>query len=152
MICTVTNFHTEEFDVYIGRAGRGWKGTFGNPFNRKLGEKRGATLERFEAYFLHRVEADPEFNSQCLGLAGQRLGCPGHCKPETCHGTIIARWVNEAMKNAEWLTCANRGAGCDEAWMGLAKDHVCNWCKGGPYCGTCSSIRNHEPCAGRFYP
>jgi len=97
-LCVAVNFHTEEFDVYVGRAGRGWNGYFGNPFRRKPGERKGATLERFEAYFLHRVETDPEFNSRVLGLAGKRLGCPGWCRPGQCHAGIIAAWVNEATK------------------------------------------------------
>jgi hypothetical protein len=95
---TVANFHTDEFDVYIGRKGRGWSGYFGNPFRRKPGEKKGSTLERFRAYFLDRIEKDPEFNSRVLGLAGKRLGCPGWCVEGKCHGDVIADWVNEAVK------------------------------------------------------
>lgn len=98
--CVAVNFHTEEFDVYVGRAGRGWNGYFGNPFKRNPEAPAGATLAGFEAYFLHRIETDPEFKRRCLELAGKRLGCPGWCKPDRCHAGIIARWVNENAEKA----------------------------------------------------
>lgn len=148
MVTTVVNLRGNKYDVYIGRKGRGWSGYFGNPHRRKHGEKPGQTLARFEAYFLDRIEKDAEFTSRVLGLAGKRLGC--FCKPNPCHGDVIAKWVNSAMKHAEWLTCA--GQGCDEAWLGIQKHHVCDWCNGGPFCSPCGSIRNHQPCSSEFYP
>ena len=107
-LCTVVNFHTDDYDVYIGRAGHGWSGYFGNPYRRKPGEPRGATIAKFRAYFLHRVAADQEFRSRVLALAGKKLGCPGWCKPENCHGTVIADYVNEAMNPAPASSIHNR--------------------------------------------
>jgi len=89
---TVVNMQQDDFDVYIGRKGRGWGGYFGNPFRRTPREPPGDTLVRFERYFLERVESDQEFRARVLGLAGKRLGC--FCKPNPCHGDAIARWVN----------------------------------------------------------
>lgn len=90
--CVVVNMRTEDHDVYIGRKGRGWSGYFGNPFRRSSNEPRGATIQKFRAYFLERVETDPEFKARALALRGQRLGC--FCKPNPCHGDVIAEWVN----------------------------------------------------------
>lgn len=89
---TVVNLRTSEFDVYIGRAGRGWSGYFGNPFRRKPGEPPGATIERYRTYFLERVEKDPEFRERVMALEGKRLGC--FCAPNPCHGDVIVWWLN----------------------------------------------------------
>ena len=40
----VVNIREEDYDVYIGRAGRGMDGYFGNPFRLGAGMTRGATL------------------------------------------------------------------------------------------------------------
>jgi hypothetical protein len=91
----VVNLNYEPFDVYIGRAGKGQDGYFGNPFDvRVYGWKLALPL--FEAYFLKRLELEPEFKRRVLELRGKRLGC--FCKSPRgtgdCHGDIIARYVD----------------------------------------------------------
>lgn len=92
MQTTVVNLKTSQYDVYIGRAGKGQKGTFGNPFPLSAGETRGSTIERFKKYFLQRLENDPAFKAEVLKLKGKRLGC--FCKPHDCHGDVIAEYLN----------------------------------------------------------
>jgi hypothetical protein len=88
-LCTVVNLRSDDYDVYIGRAGRGQDGYFGNPYRRgDVPDVLGA----FRAYFLDKIDTDPEFRKRVLGLRGKRLGC--FCKPRPCHGDIIAEWVN----------------------------------------------------------
>ncbi len=88
------NLRREAFDVYIGRAGRGFDGYFGNPFDvRKHGKE---ALPLFVEYFHKRIESDPEFKRRVIALAGKRLGC--FCKPRDCHGDVIAAWVNTWAK------------------------------------------------------
>lgn len=84
------NLRREPFDVYIGRAGRGFDGYFGNPYTLETHGPRA--LELFRAYFEKRVSSDPEFRERALTLSGKRLGC--FCKPRPCHGDIISAWVN----------------------------------------------------------
>jgi len=74
--------------VYIGRAGKGMDGYFGNPFALKAGEPRGATLERFAAYAEHRMATDAEYAKRVGELRGKTLVC--FCKPADCHGDILA--------------------------------------------------------------
>jgi len=98
----VVNCRHEEFDQYIGRAGHGFEGTFGNPIKRGPDDPPGSTLPAFEAYFLKRVEEDPEFRRRVLALRGKRLGC--FCPPKrACHGLIIARWLDGEPERAEQL-------------------------------------------------
>lgn len=82
------------FMVYIGRAGNGQDGTFGNPYvlvdNSDAGRK--LVLEKFEIYFLKRVVEDAEFRAKVLALKGKVLAC--FCKPLDCHGDIMARWID----------------------------------------------------------
>jgi hypothetical protein len=93
MQTVVINIHMEPFDVYIGRAGRGEDGYFGNPFRIGHGVSRLDAVKMFERYFLDRIERDIEFKRRILALKGKRLGC--FCKPQACHGDVIADWLNK---------------------------------------------------------
>jgi hypothetical protein len=90
----VVNCRAQEFDVYIGRSGHGHEGTFGNPFRRGPNDLPGFTLSKFEAYFLKRVEEDPEFRRRVLALKGKRLGCFCSKNSQICHGQIIINWLD----------------------------------------------------------
>lgn len=91
-MCTVVNLYKESYDVYIGRAGRGQDGYFGNPFPLQPGAQRGSTLEKYKTWFLNRIATDAEFKQRVLALKGKKLGC--FCHPNACHGDIIAEYVN----------------------------------------------------------
>ncbi len=86
----VVNLKFEEYDVYIGRAGKGQDGYFGNPFRA---DDRGLqrALDQYRAYFEKRIVEDFEFRRRVVGLMGRRLGC--FCKPKPCHGDIIVEWL-----------------------------------------------------------
>ncbi len=88
----VVHCKREPFDVYIGRPS-----IWGNPFSHKAGTK---------AQFLvsSREEAIAKYEQWLLGrpgmvalakevLRGQVLGC--WCKPNACHGDVLARIANE---------------------------------------------------------
>ena len=85
---TVVNIHRREaYDEYIGRAGRGETGYFGNPIRLEAGQSRNTVLEKYKEYLLDRMEKDLEFRSRIEGLRGKRLGC--FCAPAECHGMVI---------------------------------------------------------------
>ena len=48
----VVNIRKEAYDVYIGRAGKGQDGYFGNPFRLKQDMDRGGTLAGFRGMLL----------------------------------------------------------------------------------------------------
>jgi hypothetical protein len=83
------NLRREAYDVYIGRAGHGLDGYFGNPYSVR--EYPKTALDLFVAYFRTRVAMDAAFRQRVLALRGKRLGC--FCKPGPCHGDVIAEWV-----------------------------------------------------------
>ncbi len=85
----VVNLRHVRYDVYIGRAGRGQDGYFGNPF--PVDGDRARSLARYEAHFLARVANDATFRERVLALKGRTLGC--FCKPLACHGDVIVRWL-----------------------------------------------------------
>lgn len=76
--------------VYIGRAGHGEDGYFGNPFDVRVYGR--AALSKFREYFAGRLNTDPEFRRRVLTLRGKVLGC--FCKPKACHGDVIAEWID----------------------------------------------------------
>jgi len=88
----VVNIYKEPFDVYIGRAGKGKSGYFGNPIVLQKEEPRGATIERYKEYFYNRLKTDNEFKSRIEELAGKTLGC--FCKPQACHGDVIKEYLD----------------------------------------------------------
>ncbi len=93
MQTVVVNINKEPVDIYIGRAGRGEDGYFGNPFRIGHGISREDAVKRFQRYFADRIEKDSEFKRRILALKGKRLGC--FCKPQACHGDVIADWLNK---------------------------------------------------------
>lgn len=88
----VVNIRKESCDVYIGRAGHGKDGYFGNPFRLEATMARGSTLESYRKYFYHRLSTDEEFRGRIEELQGKTLGC--FCKPNPCHGDIIKEYLN----------------------------------------------------------
>jgi hypothetical protein len=88
----VVNIRRDGYDVYIGRAGKGHDGYFGNPFRLGMNETRGATLEKYREYFYNRLRSDPEFKERIESLKGKTLGC--FCKPNPCHGDIIKEYLD----------------------------------------------------------
>jgi hypothetical protein len=83
----VVNLYKDAYDVYIGRAGHGQDGYFGNPVSLQNCSSRHECLEKFRDYFKNRIVTDPVFCSRVEMLRGKKLGC--FCMPETCHGMII---------------------------------------------------------------
>lgn len=96
----VVNLKQHPYDVYIGRAGKGQSGEFGNPIARgqvcpicgEIHNDAGSTLPCFKQYFLKRLEEDEDFRHKVLALRGKTLGC--FCKPNPCHGDIISEWCD----------------------------------------------------------
>lgn len=94
----VVNLNKEEYDVYIGRAGCGMEGEWGNPFSTKTTDprfkvnSRTEAIEKHKAYAIRRFNTDPEFRAKVVQLYGKRLGC--FCNPKGCHGDILAELAN----------------------------------------------------------
>lgn len=85
----VVNLRSEPYDVYIGRAGKGQDGYYGNPFSRK---DCSDPIGEFRKYFNKRIEKDTQYRKNIFKLQGKRLGC--FCKPRECHGDVIADFLN----------------------------------------------------------
>lgn len=87
MTTTVVNLrHEDAYDVYIGRPGE-----FGNPYTVQTYGREKA-IELYRKHFYARLQREPAFKAQVHALKGKVLGC--FCKPEACHGDIIAQYLN----------------------------------------------------------
>ena len=95
----VVNMRTERFDVYIGRAGRGASGEWGNPFTIGKDGTRDEVIAKHKAWLWQRMQNEPELCAKLLALDGKTLGC--FCKPAACHGDTIAAAV-EWLKAGGW--------------------------------------------------
>ncbi|MBA0185007.1 DUF4326 domain-containing protein [Pectobacterium versatile] len=79
----------EHFDTYIGR-GTLW----GNPYAIGHDGDRDEVIRKFKYDFERDfLKGGPDFKKQLMTLRGQTLGC--HCKPYSCHGDILAQYLNE---------------------------------------------------------
>lgn len=85
-------------DVYIGRAGHGEDGYFGNP--HQIGycnicnknHDRADCIAAFKVTFWKRIHSDPEYLRRVRQLENKRLVC--FCKPQACHGDVIKAWLD----------------------------------------------------------
>lgn len=87
----VVNIAKDKCEVYIGRAGHGESGYFGNPFYRHPGDQPGDAVKKFRVYFYKRLKTDIEYKNRILALKGKVLGC--FCKPRPCHGDVIIDYL-----------------------------------------------------------
>src|SRR5687768_17066443 len=84
--------------IYIGRAGKGQDGYFGNPHpigyceQCKTTHNREQCIEAYKQDFLLRMKNDPEFKQRILALKGHILLC--FCAPLPCHGDVIAQYLD----------------------------------------------------------
>lgn len=93
-MCEVVNIKNSEYDVYIGRAGKGQDGYFGNPFSHLKGDgDRNTCITKFKDYAYKRLVYDTEWAEKIKALKGKKLGC--FCKPLACHGDILKRICEE---------------------------------------------------------
>lgn len=95
----------EPYDVYIGRAGHGKLGYFGNPIRPGTecfvcGEihRKGETLTCFRSYVEQRIAVDLPYRWAVAALHGQTLGC--FCKPHPCHGDVLED-IARRLKNED---------------------------------------------------
>ncbi len=89
----------DEFDVYVGREGKGQEGPFGNYVEE--GQNRYERVAAYYAAFHERIREDPAFREAVESLRGKRLGC--FCMPLLCHGTVIVEFL-EGVTAEEQIT------------------------------------------------
>jgi hypothetical protein len=79
--------------VYIGRAGKGMSGDFGNPIVLERESDRDKVLQEYRIYLEKRVEEDVDFRTKVMDLRDKTLVC--FCKPKPCHGDILVEMVEK---------------------------------------------------------
>lgn len=90
------NLKIEDFDAYVGRAGKGWGGYFGNPRRPRPGDRPGEAVQAFRLYFIDRITKDEEYRRRVDGLRGKRLGC--FCAPAPCHADVYVQYLEEGLE------------------------------------------------------
>lgn len=95
-VINIRNNPTNRQYVYIGRPS-----LFGNPFTHlplknTLAEfqckTREEAIEKYLDWFIDALHTKKGFRKEVEALKGQTLGC--FCKPESCHGDLIATWLD----------------------------------------------------------
>lgn len=105
----IVNVRLAHYDVYCGRAGRGEKGTFGNPYLVSPSQPRGECIKLYREHFMFKLKEDPKFFDEVTKLIEFKrrkgeltLGC--FCsgsdalttdnKPYICHVQVIAEYID----------------------------------------------------------
>ena len=83
-------------EVYIGRAGKGHDGYFGNPFQIGRDGSRAEVIEKCRKYLVDRIASDPKFRERVRNLHGKTLTC--FCKP----APVMATFWPEAADRLAW--------------------------------------------------
>jgi len=83
----VVHCKKEPYDVYIGRPSR-----WGNPFTIGQDGDRKEVIAKYRQYIRHR----PDLLRDLKDLKDKTLGC--WCKPEACHGDVLAEMADEGYK------------------------------------------------------
>ena len=94
----VVNMRYDDYEIYMGREGKGQDGYFGN--SHVIGycricrtvHDRVSCIAAFKKDFNVRIVNDPEYRERVLKLRGRRLGC--FCKPLACHADVIKEWLD----------------------------------------------------------
>lgn len=88
----VVNIHkTKQYDVYIGRAGKGQQSKWGNPFVIGQHGTREEVLQLYQQYLIDGYASGKFTRQDFLDLDGKTLGC--FCHPLPCHGDILIEAV-----------------------------------------------------------
>jgi hypothetical protein len=93
-------------EVYIGRAGHGFDGYFGNPCRKEykcivcnnIHTTTKQVLKCFEVYARARVKNDKEYRIRVKALLNKKLMC--FCYPKPCHGLILIQLSKELNSNS----------------------------------------------------
>jgi len=92
----IVNLRTESYTVYIGRAGHGRDGYWGNPVKlnsrcilcSEIHESNSSTLPCYEKYLRRKLKTSTIFRKRFHNLnKDDILGC--FCKPNACHGDVM---------------------------------------------------------------
>lgn len=101
MKATVHNLNRESMPsdgIYIGRAGMGQDGYFGNPVKLD-GKDRQQVVVEFEEIARTRIANDAEYRARVKALHGKKLFC--FCAPLACHGHVLANIAEELQEPSE---------------------------------------------------
>lgn len=85
MSTRVVHVRKAHYDVYIGRPSQ-----WGNPFAIGRDGDRATVIIKYGRW----LESNPELMAQVKTLKGKTLGC--WCKPQACHGDILAKLADDA--------------------------------------------------------
>lgn len=98
---TIVNRSRTDLGVYIGRPS-----IFGNPFEIGKDGTRSEVIDKFEAYFVERLEKDPLFKKEFdklveMARSGELcLAC--WCVPQRCHGEVIKKYIERELNNQKF--------------------------------------------------
>jgi len=103
-IPTVVNVKKGEVcDVIIMRGHHVGPGSVANQYQIGPDGDREEVIRKYAYDFQLKWRTEPEFRESVLNCMGKRLGCC--CKPEMCHGDVIALFLEAMLESGERAAC-----------------------------------------------
>jgi Domain of unknown function (DUF4326) len=93
----VVHCRKSKYDIYIGRPSK-----WGNPFKLAAGADRKVVLRKYRAWLMKQED----LLSHLREIRGKVLGC--WCKPEHCHGDVLAELADKLVVASENESPAKR--------------------------------------------
>jgi hypothetical protein len=98
---SVINLHAGGTGEYIGRPS-----ILGNPYILGVDGTRADCIDKYETYFLDKLENDPKFRKEFerlvdLARAG-KLSIACWCAPQRCHGDVIKKYIEQRLNDEKF--------------------------------------------------
>lgn len=90
-----------KYDIYIGRGKcpkTGELSEWGNPFKIGIDGNREEVINKYEEYLKKQLKESLGLKDKLKQLKGKILGC--WCRPLSCHGDILLKYINLATEEA----------------------------------------------------
>jgi hypothetical protein len=68
---------------------------FCNSYKINTNNNRNKVISMYETYIRDKIKNDIICKNELLNLKGKTLGC--WCKPESCHGDVLLKIINELL-------------------------------------------------------
>jgi hypothetical protein len=102
-LITIGNKSRGDEGIYVGRPS-----PLGNPFEIGTHGTRSEVIQKYEEYFVNRLETDESFKSEFLKLVDRAekenicLVC--WCCPQRCHAEIIRKYIDIELNKRKMVS------------------------------------------------
>lgn len=98
---SVVNIHKDKnYDIYIGRLGKGRYNKYGNPYpiDNSIGETRDIVIAKHKVHLWNQIKSGEITIDELVLMDGKKLGCFCNWPEQNCHGNNFIAAINWAKQ------------------------------------------------------